>query len=52
MDSHGGACDATSSLSARRKNGWSYYVFCRELRTMLERGREKAVHVAGTSFLL
>jgi hypothetical protein len=52
MDSHGGACDATSSLSARRKNGWSYYVFCRELRTILERGREKAVHVAGTSFLL
>jgi hypothetical protein len=48
MENHGGACDA----SGRRKNGWSYYVFCRELRTMLERGREKAVHVAGTSFLL
>ncbi|MFZ1932617.1 MAG: hypothetical protein WCB27_06085 [Thermoguttaceae bacterium] len=44
--------DASGSPSARRKNGWSYYVFRRELRTMLERGRERAIRVGGTSFLL
>ncbi len=52
IDNRGDARDASGNSSAHRKNGWSYYVFCRELRTMLERGREKAVHVAGTSFLL
>ena len=48
----GGRRDASGNLSARPKGGWSYYVFCRELQTLLERGREKAVRVGGTSFLL
>jgi hypothetical protein len=49
---HGGKGDAPGNPSPRRTDGWSYYVFCRELRTMLERGRERAIRVGGTSFLL
>jgi hypothetical protein len=52
LENHGGKRDASGSPSARQKNGWSYYVFCQEVRTLLERGRERAVRVGGTSFLL
>ncbi len=52
IENHGGSRDASGSLSARQRSGWSYYVFCQELRTLLERGRERAVRVGGTSFLL
>jgi hypothetical protein len=52
LENHGGRRDASGNSPARQKNRWSYYVFCQELRTLLERGREKAVRVGGTSFLL
>jgi hypothetical protein len=52
IENHDGRRDAPGSPSARQKNGWSYYVFCQELRTLLERGRERAVRVGGTAFLL
>jgi hypothetical protein len=52
IENHHGRRDVSGSPSARQKNGWSYYVFCQEVRTLLERGRERAVRVGGTSFLL
>ncbi len=56
----GGACaasdgrksEAADRSSPWRNDGWSYYVFCRELHTLMQRGREKAIRVGGTSFLL
>jgi hypothetical protein len=52
IENHVGRRDVSGGLSARQKNGWSYYVFCQEVRTLLERGRDRAVRVGGTSFLL
>jgi hypothetical protein len=49
----GGSCiEEHGCSSGPRKNGWSYFIFCREVRTLLERGRERVVRVGGTSFLL
>ena len=52
VENHGGKRDAPGNSSALRRNGWSYFVFRQELRTLLEHGRDKMVRVGGTSFLL
>lgn len=44
--------DRGGDLFSRSKDSWSYYVFCRELGRIIERGRERAVRVGHTAFLL
>jgi hypothetical protein len=52
IENCGGRRDVSGGLPAPQKKGWSYFVFCRELQTLLERGREAAVRIGGTSVLL
>jgi hypothetical protein len=52
IENRGGGREVSDGSCARRADGWSYFIFRRELRTLLERGRERAVRVGGTSFFL
>jgi hypothetical protein len=40
IDARGISPNEHGTSSPRRKSNWSYFVFCQELQTLLERGRE------------
>jgi hypothetical protein len=51
IENRNAPCDASLGSPLQRSSRWSYYVFCRELRTLLERGAENAVRVGGSLVL-